>query len=88
MTEVRISNSIERGFILASSNNPLEGEVEGAHLLDMAPILLELGGYEVPSLMQWKSLVAGKNLEAGSDKDLSSEEEEILRERLSGLGYL
>ena len=37
-------------FILASSNNPLRGEVEGAHLLDIAPTLLELGGYDVARL--------------------------------------
>ena len=37
-------------FILASSNNPLQGEVDGAHLLDIAPTLLELGGYDVPAV--------------------------------------
>ena len=36
-------------FILAASNSPLQGEVTGAHLLDIAPTLLELGGYEIPS---------------------------------------
>ena len=46
-------------FILASSNNPLRGPVEGAHLLDIAPTLLELGGYDVPPSMQGRSLVAG-----------------------------
>ena len=50
-------------FILASSNNPLQGEIEGAHLLDIAPTLLELGGYDVPPSMQGRSLVAG--LDAG-----------------------
>ncbi|MHC5542041.1 alkaline phosphatase family protein, partial [Singulisphaera rosea] len=32
-------------FILCASNNPLSGEIEGARLLDIAPTLLELGGY-------------------------------------------
>jgi len=74
-------------FILASSNNPVQGEVEGAKLLDMAPTLLELGGYDIPATMQGKSLVAGavKALESG---DLSADEEQIIRDRLSGLGYI
>ena len=56
--------------------------------MNMTPTLLELGGYEVTSQMQGKSLVVGKTLEVGNEKDLSAEEEEILRERLSGLGYI
>src|SRR5438132_14319109 len=28
-------------FILAASNNPLQGPIEGTHLLDIAPTLLE-----------------------------------------------
>ncbi|MBI3469591.1 MAG: alkaline phosphatase family protein, partial [Planctomycetes bacterium] len=39
-------------FILAAGNSPLRGEIEGAHLLDLAPTLLELGGYAVPPSMQ------------------------------------
>jgi predicted AlkP superfamily phosphohydrolase/phosphomutase len=74
-------------FILAASNNPLSGEIDGAHLLDMAPTLLELGGYDIPSSMQGKSLVAGKSLE-GDGSAISSDEEELLRQRLSGLGYI
>ena len=75
-------------FILAASNNPPSGEVEGAHLLDMAPTLLELGGYGIPASMLGKSLVAGKTLGTGSETGFSAEEEEIIRERLSGLGYI
>ena len=47
-------------FILAASNSPLQGEVTGARLLDIAPTLLDLGGYEIPASMQGKSLVADK----------------------------
>ena len=36
-------------FILAASNNPLQGEIKGAHLLDIAPTLLDLAGYEIPA---------------------------------------
>lgn len=75
-------------FILASPNNPLLGEVEGAHLLDISPTLLELGGYDIPNTMQGQSLIAGKALEVLASGNLSEREEEIIRERLSGLGYI
>jgi predicted AlkP superfamily phosphohydrolase/phosphomutase len=71
-------------FILAASNNPLQGQVEGVHLLDIAPTLLELGGYDIPGSMQGKSAVAGKAMPEG----WSGDEEKTLRERLSGLGYI
>jgi predicted AlkP superfamily phosphohydrolase/phosphomutase len=45
-------------FILASPNCPLHGELEGANLLDIAPTLLDLAGYEIPAIMQGRSLVA------------------------------
>ncbi|MGH9939903.1 MAG: alkaline phosphatase family protein, partial [Blastocatellia bacterium] len=73
-------------FILAASNSPLQGEVAGAHILDLAPTLLELGGYDIPNSMQGKSLVSGKTLAAATG--FTGAEEEIIRERLSGLGYI
>jgi predicted AlkP superfamily phosphohydrolase/phosphomutase len=75
-------------FILAASNNPLRGELSGAHILDMSPTLLELGGYDVPNSMQGKSLVSGKTLSAEADSGFSADQEEIIRGRLSGLGYI
>jgi predicted AlkP superfamily phosphohydrolase/phosphomutase len=77
-------------FILAASNSQLQGEVAGAHILDLAPTLLELGGYDVPPTMQGKSLVSGKTLSTSpwSNNGFSGDEEEIIRERLSGLGYI
>jgi predicted AlkP superfamily phosphohydrolase/phosphomutase len=75
-------------FVLAGANNPLHGEVEGAHLLDIAPTLLDLGGYDVPPSMQGQSLVAGQAQQAAPDTGLTDEDEELLRERLSGLGYI
>jgi predicted AlkP superfamily phosphohydrolase/phosphomutase len=39
-------------FILAGPGVPAAGEVEGAHLLDVAPTLLSLAGYDVPPCMQ------------------------------------
>ena len=46
-------------FILAAPNCPLSGEYEGARLLDIAPTLLDLAGYEIPDTMQGRSLIAG-----------------------------
>lgn len=46
-------------FVLAAPNCPLHGEYQGARLLDIAPTLLDLAGYEIPAKMQGRSLVAG-----------------------------
>jgi predicted AlkP superfamily phosphohydrolase/phosphomutase len=70
-------------FILAGAGVPPAGEVEGARLLDLAPTLLQLGGYEIPASMQGRSLVA-----AGATTPLTRDQESTIRERLSGLGYL
>jgi predicted AlkP superfamily phosphohydrolase/phosphomutase len=75
-------------FILAASNSPLHGEVTGAHLLDMAPTLLELGGYEIPSSMQGRSLVAGHRPASSALPGYAPDDETIVRDRLSGLGYI
>ena len=75
-------------FILAASNSPLQGEVTGAHLLDIAPTLLELGGYEIPSLMQGRSLVAGQTPRGTGEQAYDPDDESIVRDRLSGLGYI
>jgi predicted AlkP superfamily phosphohydrolase/phosphomutase len=80
------NHSLYGSFILAASNSPLLGEIEGARILDLAPTMLELGGYDIPSSMQGKSLVAGKT--RVRDDGFSANEEEIIRRRLSGLGYI
>jgi hypothetical protein len=53
----------------------------------MAPTLLELGGYDMPPSMQGRSLVGGG---AGGVfvPALSFSDEELVRQRLSGLGYI
>ena len=74
-------------FILTAPNCPLSGEYEGAGLLDMAPTLLDLAGFEIPETMQGRSLVAGKERKGpgrGSDGDA----ERIVHDRLAGLGYV
>lgn len=43
-------------FILNAPNSPLKGEFQGARLLDIAPTLMDLAGYEIPGAMQGKSL--------------------------------
>ena len=73
-------------FILAASNLPSQGELSGARLLDIGPTLLELGGYDVPSSMQGRSLVAGVSRPAPPAN--SAEGEAIVKERLAGLGYI
>lgn len=74
-------------FILAAPNVPALGELQGARLLDIAPTLMEVGGYEIPETFQGRSLFGGSLAEATSS-DLSAEGEEIIRQRLSGLGYI
>ncbi len=71
-------------FVLAAPNLPPRGEVEGARLLDMAPTLLELAGYDVPDSMQGRSLAPPP----GDPSRPPVLEDPSIRERLSGLGYL
>ena len=74
-------------FLLAAPNCPLRGEYEGAKLLDIAPTLLDLAGYDIPPSMQGRSIVAGmeKKPPEGFGGD---EKENIIRDRLAGLGYI
>jgi predicted AlkP superfamily phosphohydrolase/phosphomutase len=77
-------------FVLASPGLAPQGEMTGAHLLDMAPTLLELGGYDVPGSMQGKSLVSGLavRIAAGFEGATEDDDDELVRSRLGGLGYL
>ena len=71
-------------FLLAAPNCPLAGEHVGASLLDLAPTLLDLSGYEIPASMQGRSLVAGMEKRAPAEED----HEKIIYDRLAGLGYV
>ena len=73
-------------FILTAANCPLSGEYKGARLLDIAPTLLDLAGYEIPESMQGRSLVAGMNKKAPASADVEGEHE--VHDRLAGLGYV
>jgi len=44
-------------FILSGPRVALRGEVEGMHLLDVAPTLLDLAGRTIPPSMQGRSLL-------------------------------
>jgi predicted AlkP superfamily phosphohydrolase/phosphomutase len=70
-------------FVLAAPGLPLSGELHGAHLLDVAPTLLTLAGSDVPPSMQGRSL-----LSAGLAAGPSESEDDVVRQRLSGLGYI
>jgi predicted AlkP superfamily phosphohydrolase/phosphomutase len=72
-------------FLLAAPNCPLRGEYQGARLLDVAPTLMDLAGYEIPAIMQGRSLVAG--MEKKPREGFGSGEATI-RDRLAGLGYI
>jgi len=52
-------------FLLAAPNLPVRGEMEGMHLLDIAPTLLDLAGIETPESMQGCSLLARCRSEVG-----------------------
>ncbi|CAN5675181.1 hypothetical protein BH23PLA1_BH23PLA1_06640 [soil metagenome] len=76
-------------FVLASSNCPPAGEVEKTRLIDLAPTLLDLAEFDVPSTMQGRSILADLADRLGSGQGGYAEDEEALvRARLSGLGYL
>jgi predicted AlkP superfamily phosphohydrolase/phosphomutase len=74
-------------FVLASPQLPPIGEIEGAHLLDIAPTLLELGGYAPLPEARGRSLVAGR-IAATADAGAPLDDDELVRERLRGLGYI
>ena len=74
-------------FILAGPGSPLSGEVQGVQLEDLAPTLLQLAGHEVPAAITGRSLLtADRNQPEPRGQALS--DEELIRERLSGLGYI
>ncbi len=74
-------------FILCSSNHAVRGKVEGAKLLDIAPTLLALAGYDVPSSMQGR-ILSEAVAPSTTPESSTTVQEEIIRDRLSGLGYI
>jgi predicted AlkP superfamily phosphohydrolase/phosphomutase len=82
-------NHAQRGsFILAAPGSRLRGELSGVHILQMAPTLLELGGYDQPTTMQGTSLLGGRGPGTPDTPAVSPDSEALIRERLRGLGYI
>ncbi len=74
-------------FILAGQQIPLQSPLIGARLLDIAPTLLELGGYPIPPSMQGHSLLSG-TVVSERVNSTEADDDHLIRERLSGLGYI
>jgi predicted AlkP superfamily phosphohydrolase/phosphomutase len=75
-------------FILAAPGSPLQGPMEQVRLLDLTPTLLELGGYDPLPDMAGQSILSRATTRPGSDAGISATDQEIIRQRLSGLGYI
>jgi predicted AlkP superfamily phosphohydrolase/phosphomutase len=76
-------------FVLAGAGVPAIGELRGAHLLDVAPTLLALGRYDIPAEMQGRALLEPSDSTIPSAAtEAPHQRDEIIRERLKGLGYL
>ncbi|MDG3002956.1 alkaline phosphatase family protein [Paludisphaera mucosa] len=74
-------------FILASPQVPPVGEVEGARLLDIAPTLLELAGHPPLPDAQGRNILEGR-LPTEPPPGDAIDDDELVRERLRGLGYI
>ncbi len=75
-------------FLLAAPGLAVSGEITGASLLDIAPTLLQLAGHEVPESMQGRPLVPAQQHQLPTTDQDEQDAEAIIRERLSGLGYI
>lgn len=75
------------GFILACSALPPLGPIGGVRLLDMAPTLLALAGCDIPATMPGRPLATDPRIASPADPS-PLDEEELIRERLRGLGYI
>ena len=59
--EGRSGNHFPEGFLIATGKGIKEGAISDAHILDLAPTILNLLGQPVPDLMEGKVLFAGGN---------------------------
>ena len=80
-------------FVLAGPEIPAAVALEDARLLDIAPTLLVNAGYDVPPSMQGHDLLERvQAVDRGNDQAQAGLQplsgDEIIRERLRGLGYL
>lgn len=86
--QVVVSLVLPSGFILATSNLSLQGEREGASLSDVVATIIELGGSVAPEWLAGKSFLQNAETSATEEMGYTKDEEEIVRERLQGLGYI
>ncbi len=70
-------------FAMSGPGVPAIGAVRNMNLLDIAPTVLSLLGLSVPKDMEGQTL-----LQKGKEAAYSAEDEEEVRKRLQGLGYL
>ena len=75
-------------FVLAAPGSQMTGRVDGVHLLHLASTLLELGGYDVPASMTACAPELAGDTAAAVACGMSEADEEVIRQRLSGLGYI
>ncbi len=93
-----------QGILVAGGPSIRAGKVEGARLMDIAPTVLHLSGQGVPAYMDGEVLkIFSKTSEAGGRRPrrtdapeervggsgaASPDDEDIITERLKGLGYI
>lgn len=73
-------------FVLASPGVEPIGAIDDARLLDLAPTLLQLGGYDPLPDARGRSLLEGRGAPPSPAEPI--DDDELVRERLRGLGYI
>jgi len=75
-------------FILLPADSLAGGELQEIGLQDLMPTLLAVAGHRVPDSMEGIVFAEADDLSVSAGQGLAAEDEAILRERLSGLGYI
>ena len=79
---------VAAAFILASPGNVLQGDLGVVDAMNLVPTVLELAGHPRPASLRGTSLVAGE-MGLGTPAAPGTEsDEELIRARLRGLGYI
>lgn len=75
-------------FVLASSQLPAFGEIEGVRVPDVAPTLLELAGLPPLPDAVGRNFLEGREPTDPAAGPTDLDDDELLRDRLRGLGYI
>jgi len=75
-------------FTLAVPHDSPHGEIQVAHLSDVSATPLELSGNVMSDSMQGKTPTTDKALDVAEETGYTEDDEEVVRERLQGLGYI